>query len=240
MARDDEPFLSRWARRKQKQRRPSEGAPADDGGGNQASPKAAENTQGTEAAEAEAEAERQRMIDELPEPETLSEQDDFTQFMQDGVPDDLRNRALRQLWRSNPIYAVRDGLNDYDLDYTDAANVVKNLKTIYQVGRGMLSDEERKAEAAGAADGAPATPAPEEESAGAETAEDLESPTQAGEAAGGVAGSDEAEETQQRPPRRVAAGQDAAYRARGEAKPGAQRTRSKGRAAQRRWGGSEG
>lgn len=236
MARDDEPFLSRWARRKQKQRRTGEGAPADDGGGEQASPKAAEDAQEAEAAEAE----RQRMVDELPDPETLSEQDDFTQFMQDGVPEDLRNRALRRLWRSNPIYAVRDGLNDYDLDYTDAANVVKNLKTIYQVGRGMLSDEERKAEAAQAADGASAAAAPEDQSADAESAAEPEAAMQAGDAAGGAAGSNEPEETQQRPPRRVAAGRDAAYRLRDEAKPDASRSRPKGRAAQRRWGSPEG
>jgi hypothetical protein len=33
----------------------------------------------------------------------------------------LRQRALRKLWTTNPALAVLDGLNDYDLDYTDAA-----------------------------------------------------------------------------------------------------------------------
>jgi hypothetical protein len=37
--------------------------------------------------------------------------------MAKGVPKALRNQALKKLWRSNPILANLDGLNDYDLDY---------------------------------------------------------------------------------------------------------------------------
>ena len=37
---------------------------------------------------------------EMPEPETLGEGDDFGAFLKDGVPELLRRRALRQLWKS--------------------------------------------------------------------------------------------------------------------------------------------
>ncbi|MEL6287578.1 MAG: DUF3306 domain-containing protein [Pseudomonadota bacterium] len=67
---------------------------------------------------------------------------DFTRFLGNDVPDAIRRRALSQLWRSNPVLANVDGLNDYDDDFTDAAMVVKGMKTAWQVGRGYLSDEE--------------------------------------------------------------------------------------------------
>lgn len=79
---------------------------------------------------------------DLPDPDSLKEGDDFSRFMGDGVPDALRRRALRQLWRVNPTLANLDGLVDYGEDYTDAATVVGALSTAYRVGRGFLSDEE--------------------------------------------------------------------------------------------------
>ena len=38
----------------------------------------------------------------LPDPETLVKGDDFSRFMSTAVPEHLRRRALRRLWRSNP------------------------------------------------------------------------------------------------------------------------------------------
>ena len=37
-----------------------------------------------------------------------------------------------------------DGLNDYDEDFTDAALVVKGLKSAYQVGKGYLTAEDEE------------------------------------------------------------------------------------------------
>ncbi|MCV2886780.1 DUF3306 domain-containing protein [Ruegeria aquimaris] len=76
---------------------------------------------------------------ELPDPDTLQPGDDVARFMSDLVPDRLRRRALRRLWRLNPVLANVDGLVDYGEDYTDAALVVENLQTAYQVGKGMLA-----------------------------------------------------------------------------------------------------
>lgn len=74
--------------------------------------------------------------------ENLTYESDYTKFMAKEVPDALRRRALRQLWRSDPVLANLDGLCDYDDDFTDAALAVKVLQTTHKIGQGYLSDEE--------------------------------------------------------------------------------------------------
>ncbi len=78
----------------------------------------------------------------LPDPDQLQAGDDVSGFMAKAVPDRLRRRALRRLWRLNPVLANVDGLVDYGEDYTDAACVIENLQTAYQVGKGMLAHVE--------------------------------------------------------------------------------------------------
>jgi len=75
---------------------------------------------------------------DLPDPDTLVMGDDFSVFMSKAVPDRIRRRALRILWRSNPVLANVDMLVDYGEDFTDAAMAVENIQTAYQVGKGML------------------------------------------------------------------------------------------------------
>ena len=82
---------------------------------------------------------------DLPDPDTLGPGDDFRAFMAKAVPERLRQKALRRLWLSNPTLANVDGLVDYGQDFTDAAMVVPDLRTVYKVGRGMI---DRLAEAA--------------------------------------------------------------------------------------------
>ncbi len=79
---------------------------------------------------------------DLPDPDTLEAGDDVSGFMAKAVPDRLRRRALRRLWRLNPVLANVDGLVDYGEDYTDAACVIENIQTAYQVGKGMLAHVE--------------------------------------------------------------------------------------------------
>jgi len=74
----------------------------------------------------------------LPDPETLTKEDDFSGFLSAAVPERIRRRALRRLWGLNPVLANLDGLVDYAEDYTDAATVVENLQTVYKIGKGML------------------------------------------------------------------------------------------------------
>ena len=74
--------------------------------------------------------------------ENLTYESDFTRFMGDHVPEALRRRALRALWRSDPVLANIDGLCDYDDDFTDAALAVKTLQTAHRIGQGYLDDDE--------------------------------------------------------------------------------------------------
>lgn len=82
---------------------------------------------------------------DLPDPDSLQPGDDFSGFMAKAVPEHLRRRALRKLWRSNPVLACLDDLVDYADDYTDAATVVKDLQTSYIVGKGLSAHVEEMA-----------------------------------------------------------------------------------------------
>ncbi|MEP2028629.1 MAG: DUF3306 domain-containing protein [Paracoccaceae bacterium] len=100
----------------------------------------------TELAEQEAKSD-EVLLEELglPDPDELKLGDDIKGFMSKAVPDRLRRRALRQLWRLNPVLANVDGLVDYGEDFTDSATVIENLQTAYQVGKGMLKHVEEMA-----------------------------------------------------------------------------------------------
>lgn len=74
----------------------------------------------------------------LPDPDTMEQGDDFAAFLKSAVPERLRRRALRRLWRSNPVLANLDGLIDHGEDFTDKAVVVPGMMTTYQVGKGMM------------------------------------------------------------------------------------------------------
>lgn len=74
----------------------------------------------------------------LPDPDNLEPGQDIAGFMNKAVPERLRRRAMRQLWRLNPVLANLDGLNDYDGDFTNAATDAPGVKTAYQVGKGLL------------------------------------------------------------------------------------------------------
>lgn len=97
----------------------------------------------------------------LPDPDQLQAGDDVSGFMAKAVPDRLRRRALRRLWRLNPVLANVDGLVDYGEDYTDAACVIENLQTAYQVGKGMLAHVEALAADAEQQETEPDVDAPE-------------------------------------------------------------------------------
>lgn len=75
---------------------------------------------------------------DLPNPDNIELGTDITGFMNKEIPEFLRRKALRSLWRSNPVLHVLDGLNDYDEDYTDAAFAGQVVNTVYKVGEGMF------------------------------------------------------------------------------------------------------
>lgn len=75
----------------------------------------------------------------LAAPETLDTPEAVKDFLTHDLPERIRARALRQLWRTNPVLANLDGLVDYGEDFTDAATVMDKMETVYQVGKGMLT-----------------------------------------------------------------------------------------------------
>ncbi|MCV3273096.1 DUF3306 domain-containing protein [Roseobacter sinensis] len=81
----------------------------------------------------------------LPDPDAMQPGDDFAAFMAREVPEHLRNKALRKLWRSNPVLACVDGLNEYDDDFRAAMLAGGPVQTAYQVGKGMMAHIEEMA-----------------------------------------------------------------------------------------------
>ncbi len=154
-------FLSRWSRLKQERREEEpETAPAvtENRGEAAAGPPSQTTAKGDDAP---------FDPEQLPDIDSLTSESDFTPFLREGVPEALRRQALRRLWRLNPVFANLDGLNDYDQDFSDAATVIKGLKTLYQVGRGI---------------GHPASDAPDDQERGDEGADPdggIEKPTTA-------------------------------------------------------------
>lgn len=125
---EDKSFLSRWSDRKlQADAEDSEQAP---------------DALPAETAENEFEGKSDEeilSILELPEPETLKLGDTVEKFMDGRVPERIRARALRAFWKTNPVLANIDGLDEYCDDYTDAAMIIENMQTIYEVGKGYAT-----------------------------------------------------------------------------------------------------
>ncbi|MEO9901964.1 DUF3306 domain-containing protein [Nisaea sp.] len=142
----DRGFLARWSHRKDSARIAETATPREKRGGAAPTlPDEAPDDQlpalitGDERPLTE---EEQELVDGLPDIETLEAESDFTPFMQSKVPEFLRRRALRALWRLNPVLANVDGLVDYGEDFTDAATVIEGMQTAYRVGKGFMTDEE--------------------------------------------------------------------------------------------------
>jgi len=103
-----ESVLSRWSRRKHEAEQAEPIAePA----------LAVENEAEQSALAAEAESQPLLTDADMPPIESLNEDSDFSGFMSAGVSDELRNLALRKLFKA-PVFNIRDGLDEYDEDYT--------------------------------------------------------------------------------------------------------------------------
>jgi len=140
----DERFLSRWARRKAQHRqqqgagggpgdaaaKPGAGVPTEvvppveapsSGAGAAGEPAGAAPATGSQAVSASASV--ASVADQapaapapLPDPESLTPDSDFTQFMRSGVAPQARNAALKRLF-SDPHFNQMDGLDVYIDDY---------------------------------------------------------------------------------------------------------------------------
>ncbi|MPY70338.1 MAG: DUF3306 domain-containing protein [Alphaproteobacteria bacterium] len=76
----------------------------------------------------------------LPDIETLDRDSDYTGFLRAGVPEEMTRRALQKLWRSDPVLANLDGLNDYDEDF------VAEMKEGIAIMRRVAEEEAKKLE----------------------------------------------------------------------------------------------
>lgn len=141
-------FLSRWSRRKRQGEIVEEGEASSPEALNIRPEQTVSNGDGEDvdgavvAEPTEEELEMQANLEaaEAIDLETLEYESDFELFMKKGVPDALKNAAMQKLWRSNPMLAVLDGLNDYDEDFGDPKLNV--YKSAWEVGRGFLTDAE--------------------------------------------------------------------------------------------------
>jgi hypothetical protein len=85
--------------------------------------------------------------EDLPALESLTKDSDFRAFMRPGVPEELRNQALRKLWGSDPVYANLDGLLEYGEDFAAPFRMAGVVATVYRVLEGM-PEPEKPAESA--------------------------------------------------------------------------------------------
>ena len=137
--------FARWSERKAKLRRGEDIAEAEEA----AAPDTAELAE-PDQDEADAAISDEELLQEfdLPDPETVDDEEGLSRFFDGKVPDRLRQIALRRLWRINPLFAVVDDMVEYGEDYTDAATVVDGLQSAYQAGKGYMEKLAREAEAA--------------------------------------------------------------------------------------------
>jgi hypothetical protein len=83
---------------------------------------------------------------DLPPIESLTKESDVTAFFKDGVPEDLRQKALKRLWSVDPQFDVVDVFTEYGGDYTKMDPIDPVTQTIYKVGMGFLSPKELAAQ----------------------------------------------------------------------------------------------
>lgn len=108
---EQDSFLSRWSRRKLEH---SERLSEQDA----APPEPIEDESTTELSTTESDEETRVLTDEdMPPIESLDENSDYSLFMSKGVSEKLRRMALRKLF-SGAAFNIRDGLDDYDDDFT--------------------------------------------------------------------------------------------------------------------------
>lgn len=119
-------FLARWSRRKHAANRehapqvPDAEDAATEDTANAAAPADEPVPSANDSAtgeEAEADTAAAASAEDLPPPEQLPPESDFTAYLSKRVSREVRRAALRKLF-SSPKFNVRDGLDDYDEDYT--------------------------------------------------------------------------------------------------------------------------
>jgi hypothetical protein len=163
----DRPFLERWSRRKR------EGEALDRTEGQPREAAAGETDGGAEGESPEDRLERlqhNREAAEAIDLDSLDASSDLSPFFREGVPKVLKMAAMRAMWRTSPVFANLDGLNDYDQNFADPELIKKFTGTAWKIGRGYLTDDPEPAEdAAAIADEVPDEPGETAEAVSGET-----------------------------------------------------------------------
>lgn len=118
---DNRNFLARWSRRKHEAKQPDSEAPA------------AEADVPAEPV-AESEAAQEFDLSSLPKLEDMTATTDITAFLRKGVPEHLRNAALRKSWALDP--AIRNYVNPA-LEYAHDWNTPGGVPGSSEIGAGM-------------------------------------------------------------------------------------------------------
>jgi hypothetical protein len=142
---NQEPFLSRWSRRKQEVRDASPATKAEVPDAPSAEPPIDPAT--------------------LPPIDSLGADSDFTVFLRRGVPEGLRNAALQKLWRTEPSVVNYVPLVEYNWDFNAPGygalrpgdDVVKLARTVWGEVQG-LANEPQPAAAPDTSSPAPSAP----------------------------------------------------------------------------------
>jgi hypothetical protein len=148
MAEKDEGFARRWSRLKQEAReaQPQEEAPTPD----LPVPAAAADTPPPDSDEKPAEKPFDPAT--LPPVESLTKESDYSDFMRPEVPAELRQKALRRLWATDPILSAPDPADMHNIDYNAVPTFPEGVKTLYRIGKGMFDEIEAEAEKAAKAE----------------------------------------------------------------------------------------
>jgi hypothetical protein len=161
----DDHFLRRWSKRKHQTNR------------GEAPPPAAVAAQAQVPPSAPSAPLAEAPPAPLPDVESLTPESDFAPFMREGVPGDLKQRALKTLFQ-DPRFNVMDGLDVYIDDYSKPDPLPDGwLEKLNQMARLGEYREPEEEEAAIEAEGPPEGPeSPEPSSRPVDTSPDSPNP----------------------------------------------------------------
>jgi Protein of unknown function (DUF3306) len=140
---DDEGFVGRWSRLKQRAR--------DDMAREAEPPPPVPAAAATDEQKAPEEEKKPFDLSELPSVESLTKESDYSGFMRAEVPEDLRQKALRRLWASDPVLSAPDLFDMHNLDYNNVPTFPEGFRTIARAAQEILDSPADQAEKQGAA-----------------------------------------------------------------------------------------
>jgi hypothetical protein len=114
-------FMARWSQRKQEAKQPDHDAPT-------------ANSDAPSGPVAESDVAQEFDLSSLPKLEDMTATTDITGFLRKGVPEHLRNAALRKSWALDP--AIRNYVNPA-LDYAYDWNTPGGVPGSSEIGSGM-------------------------------------------------------------------------------------------------------